>query len=125
LGEIECPNPVKTSNNVAVAKTDAAHPFNLLRTRRNRPSNRTAEKRDKLAPPHRCPRWHAERSRSVSTRTGSLEGVPECSMSALGQKQTYAPQKAMSATFNSGRESGFPQNVMSALPPESGRVQCN
>src|SRR5262245_30628466 len=59
--------------------------------------NRTAEKRDKLAPPHCCPRWHAERSRSVSTRTGSLEGVPECSMSALGQKQTYAPQKAMSA----------------------------
>jgi len=70
MDELECPNPVKTHNNVAVAKTDAAHPFNLLRTRRNRPSNRTAEKRDKLAPPHRCPRWHAERSRSVSTRTG-------------------------------------------------------
>jgi len=84
LGEIECPNPVKTSNNVAVAKTDAAHPFNLLRTRRNRPSNRTAEKRDKLAPPHRCPDGTLKGHRSVSTRTGSLEGVPECSMSALG-----------------------------------------
>jgi hypothetical protein len=41
-------------------------------------------------------------------------------MSALGQKQTYAPQKAMSAfTPNSDRESGFPQKVMSALPPEA------
>src|SRR5262245_23505063 len=55
---------------------DASHLFILLRTRGTRPSNRrTAEKRDELAPPHRCPRCHAERSRSVSTRTGSLEGV--------------------------------------------------
>jgi hypothetical protein len=30
LGELECPNPVKTSNTVAVAKSDAAHPFQLV-----------------------------------------------------------------------------------------------
>jgi hypothetical protein len=41
-------------------------------------------------------------------------------MSALGQKQTFAPQKAMSALPNSDRKSGFPHKVMSALPPESG-----
>jgi hypothetical protein len=41
-------------------------------------------------------------------------------MSALGQKQTFAPQKAMSAlTPNSDRESGFPYKVMSALPPKA------
>jgi hypothetical protein len=37
----------------------------------------------------------------------------------LGHKQTYAPQKAMSAFPNSDRESGFPQKVMSALPPKA------
>ena len=40
-------------------------------------------------------------------------------MSALGHRQTYAPQKAMSALPpNSDRESGFPHKVMSALPPK-------
>ena len=38
-------------------------------------------------------------------------------MSALGQKQTYAAQKGMSALPpSSDRESGLPQTVMSALP---------
>jgi len=41
-------------------------------------------------------------------------------MSALGQKRTYAPQKAMSAfTPNSDRESDIPQKAMSALPPKA------
>jgi len=41
-------------------------------------------------------------------------------MSALGQKQTCAAQKAMSALPpNSDRESGHPQTVMSALPPKA------
>src|SRR5262245_25823181 len=41
-------------------------------------------------------------------------------MSALGQKQTFAVQEAMSAfTPNSDRESRHPQNVMSALPPKA------
>jgi hypothetical protein len=41
-------------------------------------------------------------------------------MSALGQKQTYAAQNAMSALPpNSDRESDFPQTVMSALPPKA------
>ena len=39
-------------------------------------------------------------------------------MSALGQKQTFAPQKVM-FTPNSDRESGFPQKVMSAFPPKA------
>ena len=38
-------------------------------------------------------------------------------MSALGQKQTYALQKAhVRFTPNSDRESGFPHKAMSALP---------
>jgi hypothetical protein len=42
------------------------------------------------------------------------------SMSALGQKRTYAPQKAMSALPpNRDRESDFPQTVMSASPPKA------
>jgi hypothetical protein len=41
-------------------------------------------------------------------------------MSALGQKQTYTKQNAMSALLpNSDRESGFPQTGMSALPPKA------
>jgi hypothetical protein len=41
-------------------------------------------------------------------------------MSALGQKQTFGPQKAMSALpHNSDRKSGFPQKVMSALLPKA------
>ena len=41
-------------------------------------------------------------------------------MSALGQKQTYAAHKVMSALHpNSDRESGFSQKVMSALPPNA------
>jgi hypothetical protein len=41
-------------------------------------------------------------------------------MSALGQKRTFAAQKAMSALPpNSDRESGPPQTVMSALPPKA------
>jgi len=39
-------------------------------------------------------------------------------MSALGQKQTFAPQKVMSAL---GQKQTFaPQKFTSALPPESG-----
>jgi hypothetical protein len=38
-------------------------------------------------------------------------------MSALGQKQTYAPQVRF--TPDNDRESGFPQKVMSALPPKA------
>jgi hypothetical protein len=39
-------------------------------------------------------------------------------MSALGQKQAFAPQKSdVRFAPNSDRESGFPQTVMSALPP--------
>jgi hypothetical protein len=37
-------------------------------------------------------------------------------MSALGQKQTYAVQKGISALPDSDRESAFPQTVISALP---------
>jgi hypothetical protein len=41
-------------------------------------------------------------------------------MSALGQKQTYAPQKThVRFAPNSDRESGFPQTVMSALHPKA------
>jgi hypothetical protein len=40
-------------------------------------------------------------------------------MSALGQKQTYAPQKAMCFTPNSDRKSDIPQQAMSALPPKA------
>ena len=40
-------------------------------------------------------------------------------MSALGQKQTCALHKPMSALLNSDRESGFPQKAMSALPPKA------
>ena len=41
-------------------------------------------------------------------------------MSVLGQKQTYAVQKGMSALLPiATRESGFPQKVMSALPPKA------
>ena len=41
-------------------------------------------------------------------------------MSALGQKRTYAVHNRMSALPpNSDRESGFPQKVMSALPPKA------
>jgi hypothetical protein len=41
-------------------------------------------------------------------------------MSATGQKQTYAPQKSMSAFApNSDRESEIPQKAMSALPPKA------
>jgi hypothetical protein len=39
-------------------------------------------------------------------------------VSALGHKQTFALQKAMSA-LHSDRESGFPQKVMSALPQKA------
>ena len=47
-------------------------------------------------------------------------------VSALGQKQTCASQKAMSALPpNSDRESGHAPMVMSALPPKSGHVQCD
>jgi len=42
------------------------------------------------------------------------------SLSALGQKQTYAAQQVMSALPpNSDRKSGFPHKVMSALPPKA------
>jgi hypothetical protein len=41
-------------------------------------------------------------------------------MSALGQKQTFASQKAMSALPNSDRESGFPANGHVCFTPESG-----
>jgi hypothetical protein len=38
-------------------------------------------------------------------------------MSALGQKQTFAPQKSdVRFTPNSDRKSGFPHKVMSASP---------
>jgi hypothetical protein len=41
-------------------------------------------------------------------------------MSALGQKQTFAPQKSdVRFTPNSDRKSGFPRKVMSALPPKA------
>jgi hypothetical protein len=40
-------------------------------------------------------------------------------MSALGQKQTFAPQKAMSALPHSDHESGHVPMVMSALPPKA------
>src|SRR5262245_29977073 len=41
-------------------------------------------------------------------------------MSALGQKQTYAPQQAMSASPPiATRKSRPPQTVMSALPPRA------
>jgi hypothetical protein len=41
-------------------------------------------------------------------------------MSALGQKQAFAPQKSdVRFAPNSDRESGFPQTVMSALPPKA------
>ena len=47
--------------------------------------------------------------------------VPEgASMSALGQKQTYAVQNGMSALPpNSDRECGFPQKAMSDLAPKA------
>ena len=42
------------------------------------------------------------------------------SMSALGQKRTYAVQQAdVRFTLNSDRESGSPQRRMSALPPKA------
>jgi hypothetical protein len=42
-------------------------------------------------------------------------------MSALGQKRTYAVQKGhVRFTPNSDRESGFPQQAISALPPKAG-----
>src|SRR5262245_48123386 len=48
------------------------------------------------------------------------------SMSAFGQKRTYAPQKAMSALpLIASAKAGLRQIVMSALPPISGHVQCN
>jgi hypothetical protein len=41
-------------------------------------------------------------------------------MSALGHKQTFAPQKGdVRFTPNSDRKSGFPHKVMSALPPKA------
>ena len=47
-------------------------------------------------------------------------------MSALGQKQTCAVQKRMSGfTPNSDRESGFPQTVMSALPPKADIIRVS
>jgi hypothetical protein len=46
-----------------------------------------------------------------------LKGVV---MSALGQKQTFAAAKShVRFAPNSDRESGFPQTVMSALPPKA------
>ena len=46
-------------------------------------------------------------------------------MSALGQKQTYAVQKGMSALPPIATEKAdMPQMVMSALHPESGHVRC-
>jgi hypothetical protein len=44
-------------------------------------------------------------------------------MSALGQKQTFAPQKAMSALPHSDHESGHVPMVMSALPPKADRLK--
>jgi hypothetical protein len=40
-------------------------------------------------------------------------------MSALGHKRTFALQYAMSALHPIDRERGFPQTVMSALPPKA------
>jgi hypothetical protein len=46
-------------------------------------------------------------------------------MSALGQKQTFAPQKGdVRFTPNSDRESGFPANGHVRFTPKSGHVQC-
>ena len=46
-------------------------------------------------------------------------------MSALGQKQTSAPQKVhVRFTPNSGRDSGFPQKVHVRFTPKSRHVRC-
>ena len=63
----------------------------LLRTRRQWPHSRAAEKGDELAPSHRHP------TIQDSYRSGSNlhRGAPP--MSALGHKRTYAVQNGMSA----------------------------
>jgi hypothetical protein len=46
-------------------------------------------------------------------------------MSALGQKQTYALQQAMSALHPIATAKGdMSQKAMSALPPKSGHLRC-
>src|SRR5262249_27772821 len=74
------------------------HSFALLREHNERPaSRRTNNQCDERAPPHCLPRGSGQRIVAVQMRV-----VKGCSMSALGQKQTYAVQ-----------------NVMSALPPKA------
>src|SRR5215831_16528199 len=68
--------------------------FTLLRISAERPSRRTSDQRNELAPSHRLPY-----KGMVLAQTSTLEGGWRVRrrMSALGQKQTCAVQNGMSA----------------------------
>src|SRR5262245_46373353 len=73
-------------------RADAPHPLRLLCARRKRPSNcRATEKRDELAPSHASPE-----ARDIASYRLWL-ALWKGALSALGQKQTYAAQRGMSA----------------------------
>src|SRR5262249_36180571 len=72
---------------------NSPHSFALLRERNERPAScRTNNQCDELAPPHCLLRGSGQGIVAVQMRV-----VKGCSMSALGQKQTYAVHNGMSA----------------------------
>src|SRR5262249_27109532 len=81
----------------SVAEKRDHRQYRLLSACSERPSGRrTTEKRDELASPHDCSRELVPRI--VQRQTSRLKEVARTPpMSALGQKQTYALQQAMSA----------------------------
>jgi hypothetical protein len=74
---------------------NASHPLGLLRTRYDRPCKRgTTEHDEKIASCHGLPEAHGNASYNSQWYPGKAGRKP---MSALGQKQTCALQKAVSA----------------------------
>src|SRR5215831_19413538 len=65
--------------------------FTLLRISAERPSRRTSDQRNELAPSHCLPPRLSDRQSIVAVQTRAVKGCP---MSVLGQKRTCAVQTA-------------------------------